>query len=335
MASILKVKGSWRAQVRRRGYPTKTQTFPTKILAQQWARGVEAEIDAGRAVPARASRVTVADLVDRYTNEVSAAKPFGRNKADVLAKIRALLGAEVAADLTAERIVDYIRTDRGIRDVTASIDLTYLKGVLKIARALWREPVHPGIVDDAREILRYMGTLHRSTERDRRPTPDELAALRRWFERSTCLTPDIFDFIIASCFRPPSEIVRLQWDDLSREDRTIVIHDRKDPRKKIGNHQTVPLLGEAFDIVVRQRQRDARIFPVNGHSWSSLFPRACADLGIEDLRLYDLRHESISRLVEAGRHSIPEMMLITGHKDPKQLMRYTQLRARDLHRDHS
>jgi hypothetical protein len=27
------------------------------------------------------------------------------------------------------------------------------------------------------------------------------------------------------------------------------------------------------------------------------------------------------------------MMLITGHKDPKQLMRYTQLRARDLHRD--
>ena len=56
------------------------------------------------------------------------------------------------------------------------------------------------------------------------------------------------------------------------------------------------------------------------------------DLGIEDLRLYDLRHEAISRLVESNKYSFPEMMLITGHKDPKQLMRYTQLRARDLHR---
>jgi hypothetical protein len=36
----------------------------------------------------------VADLVDRYTNEVAAAKPFGRNKTAVLAMIRALLGDE-------------------------------------------------------------------------------------------------------------------------------------------------------------------------------------------------------------------------------------------------
>ena len=331
MASILKVKGKWRAQVRRAGHAPRTGTFPTKVLAQQWARGIETQIDEGRAAPTR-SRTTVAQLVDRYTNEVGAAKPFGRNKASVLRMIRDVLGDEVAADLTAERIVDYIRTDRGIHDVTAGIDLTYLKAVMRIARALWREPVQPGICDDAREILRYMGLMNRSMMRDRRPTPDELTALRRWFERSQSLTPDIFDFILASCFRPPSEVVRLRWDDLHQVDRTIVIHDRKHPQKKIGNDQVVPLLGEAFDIAVRQPRRDERIFPVNGHTWSAIFPRACADLGIEDLRLYDLRHEAISRLVEAGKHSIPEMMLVTGHRDPKQLMRYTQLRARDLHR---
>lgn len=331
MASIIKVRGSWRAQVRRRDQPAQTRTFPTKILAQQWARGVEADIDAGRAAPAR-STITVAQLVDRYTNEVGAAKAFGRNKADVLRKIRDTLGHEIAADLTAERVVEYIRTDRGIRDVTAGIDLTYLKAVLRIARALWREPIQPGIIDDAREILRYMGLLNRSSMRDRRPTADELAGLRDWFQRSDSLTPDTFDFILASCFRPPSEITRLRWDDIHHADRTIVIHDRKDPRRKIGNHQTVPLLNGSYDIIMRQPRRDDRIFPVNGHSWSSLFPRACADLGIDDLRLYDLRHEAISRLVEAGKHSIPEMMLVTGHRDPKQLMRYTQLRARDLHR---
>jgi integrase len=334
MASFTKVGSKWRAQVRQKGAPPLSKNFATKVLATQWARQVEADIDTGRATTAPVRNLTtVISLVDRYINEVGAAKPFGRNKADVLSKIRKYLGSEIAAELTAERVVDYIRADRKISDVTASIDLTYLKGVLKIARALWREPVHPSVVDDAREILKYMGTLNRSIERDRRPTPDELGALREWFRwHSNSLTPDVFDFILASCFRPPSEIIRLRWEDLIHADKTIVIHDRKDPRKKIGNHQTVPLLHGAYDIVLRQPKKSDLIFPVNGNSWSTLFPRACSDLKIEDLRLYDLRHEAISRLVESRKYSIPEMMLVTGHKDPKQLMRYTQLRARDLHR---
>jgi len=47
MASILKVSGSWRAQVRRRGFKTQNRTFPTKALAEQWARRLEADMDAG------------------------------------------------------------------------------------------------------------------------------------------------------------------------------------------------------------------------------------------------------------------------------------------------
>lgn len=205
--------------------------------------------------------------------------------------------------------------------------------MLRIARALWRIPVCPEVVDEARDILAHMGALGRSMERDRRPTPDELQRLRDWFaEHSDSLTPDIIDFIVSSCFRPPSEVTRLLWADLNTNDRTIMIRDRKHPRQKLGNNATVPLLGESFAIVMRQPRTSDRIFPVQGKSWSSLWPRACRALGIEDLRLYDLRHEAISRLVEAGQHSIPEMMLVTGHRDPKQLMRYTQLRARDLHR---
>lgn len=333
MASIIRVKGNWRAQVRRRNQLPRTATFPTKVLAQQWARAVEAEMDAGRIVAVtRPTTVTIGELVTRYTDEIGDAKPFGRNKADVLKRIGKHLANDDAATLTAERIVAYILEDRGIQGVTAAIDLTYLKGILKIARALWREPVSPAVVDDAREILRYMGSLARSNMRDRRPTDDEIAAIRDWCRRSETLTPDIIDFILASCFRPPSEIVRLRWEDINHADRTVLIRDRKDPRRKIGNHQTVPLLNGAYDIAMRQPKRAAEIFPVNGKSWSSLFPRACRDVGIVDLSLYDLRHEAITRLVESRKYSIPEMMLVTGHRDPKQLMRYTHIRARDLHR---
>lgn len=337
MASVIQVGGKWRAQVRRKGYPARTQTFPTKALADKWGRQIEAEIDAGRAGQLAPDHVTVGSLVSRYREEIGPIKPFGKNKEAVLKMLEAKkggLGAVAVRDLTPERIVAYILEDRKVTGVTAAIDLTYLKGVLRIARALWKVGVPPGVVDDAREILKYMGMAQRSNERDRRPTLDELERLKRWFaKRSETLTPDHLEFILDSCFRPPSEITRLRWDDLNHADKTILIRDRKDPRKKLGNNQTVPLLGKCYEIIQRQPVESEYIFPVNGKSWSSLFPRACEELGIVDLQLYDLRHEAISRLVESKRFSIPEMMLVTGHKDPKQLMRYTQLRARDLHRN--
>lgn len=333
MASIIPVGDKWRAQVRRKGHPVHTKTFDTKILAQKWATRIEAEIDAGRTGVQQPARDKLGPLIERYTLEVGKAKPFGKNKESVLKLIKAHLGDVTVGALTPERLVDYIVKDRKVSGVTAGIDLTYLKGVLKLARALWKINVVPGVVDDAREILRHMGMTGRSNERDRRPTEDELTALFDWFAvRSETLTVDHLHFILDSCFRPPSEVCRLKWEHLHETDKTILIEDRKDPRKKKGNNQTVPLLGESFDIIMRQPRTSEFIFPVQGDSWSTLFPRACQELEIVDLRLYDLRHEAISRLVEAGKHSIPEMMLITGHKDPKQLMRYTQLRARDLHR---
>jgi len=65
-----------------------TETFRTKVLAQQWARAIEADMDAGRYLAvARKSTVTIGDLVSRYTNEIGEQKPFGRNKSDVLKRI--------------------------------------------------------------------------------------------------------------------------------------------------------------------------------------------------------------------------------------------------------
>lgn len=333
MASYQRVNGKWLVRVRRKNHPEQSRVFDTKILAQKWATRLEADIDAGRTGVTQPSRERLGPLIDRYTLEIGKAKPFGKNKESVLKLLKRHLNDVEVGRLTPERIVEYIVDDRDISGVTAAIDLTYLKGVLKVARALWRVNVTPGVVDDAREILKHMGLADRSNERDRRPTEEELTALFDWFAiRSETLTVDHLHFILESCFRPPSEVCRLKWEHLNEVDKTILIEDRKDPRRKKGNNQTVPLLGESFDIVMRQKRVSEYIFPVNGDSWSSLFPRACDELCIVDLRLYDLRHEAISRLVETGKYSIPEMMLVTGHKDPKQLMRYTQLRARDLHR---
>lgn len=334
MASIIKVGVKWRAQVRRKGFPAQTKTFSTKTLALQWAKTLEGDaeqLSAGQ-IP-RGPEWTVAKMIERYEEEIEKTKVMGRNKKAVLKTLRNHLANVQLADLTPERIVTYVRDDRKVDGVTASIDLTYLKGALKVSRALLKVPVRPAVVDDARETLNHLGMLSRSNERDRRPTAKEIEQIREWVrEKSETLTVDHIDFILDSCFRPPSEIVNLRWEDLNREDRTIMIRDRKDPRKKIGNNQIVPLLGRCMEIIERQPKDGPLIFPVNGASWSSLFPRACKAHKIKNLRLYDLRHEAISRLVATNKYSLLEMMLITGHKDPKQLARYTQLRAKDLHR---
>jgi len=47
------------------------------------------------------------------------------------------------------------------------------------------------------------------------------------------------------------------------------------------------------------------------------------------LRFNDMRHEGISRLFEKG-FQIPEVALVSGHKDWKMLKRYTNLRPENL-----
>lgn len=48
-----------------------------------------------------------------------------------------------------------------------------------------------------------------------------------------------------------------------------------------------------------------------------------------DLHFHDLRHEAISRLFERGL-SLPEVALISGHRDPRMLLRYTHLEVSNV-----
>ena len=50
---------------------------------------------------------------------------------------------------------------------------------------------------------------------------------------------------------------------------------------------------------------------------------------IEDLKFHDLRHEAVSRFFEMGL-SVPEVALISGHKDYRMLARYTHMTAENI-----
>jgi integrase len=134
------------------------------------------------------------------------------------------------------------------------------------------------------------------------------------------------------------EICRIEWADIDRDNKMLLIRDRKDPRRKNGNDQRVPLLDvsgyDAWTIIEEQRKfagsNGGRIFPYNGRSVGTAFRRQCRELKIKNLHFHDLRHEATSRLFEAG-FSIEQVALVTGHKDWKMLRRYTHLRPEHLH----
>ena len=337
MATLQKRGKKWRAIVRKKGYRPVSKSFSTKARAETWARQIEGKIESRDfSNLGDLESITVADLIDRYIDEFDTKG----TKLGSLNILKAGLGIYSLAELEPSHIVAHCRHRQrmGTSPATQSQDIGYLGEVLRLARAYWKTGYKGDPVGDAREILRRpMGghppLIGRATERDRRPTAAELEKLRNhWRGRPRQQIPmiDLVDFAIASGWRL-GEICRVEWRDVNTQDRTILIRDRKDPRNKHGNTQEVPLLGDAWTIAMRQPNTDKRIFPYAAASVSTAFARACQRLGIEDLHFHDLRHDGISRMFEAG-YQIPEVALCSGHRDWTMLRRYTQLKARDLHR---
>lgn len=335
MATFQKRGKRWRAIIRKSGHPAKSKTFSTKAMAQRWAQETERSMERMEwNDPEILKKTSLEELITQYKEEVGAIKALHSTKDRSLRYISESIGNRTLAELRPADVIAYGRKrQKKVSPSTIMVEVRYLAEVLRTARAMWSLPITDQVVKDALIIMNQQGMTGQSVERDRRPTESELKKLQDYWDSTKRETPmsDLMEFAIASCMRL-GEICRIRWDDIDVTDKTIVIRDRKDPRKKQGNHQTVPLLGDAWDIVQRQPQTDERIFPYRMETVSILWLRSTRALNIHDLRFHDLRHEGISRLFEQG-YQIQEVALVSGHKRWDHLRRYTQLKAGDLHRE--
>jgi integrase len=345
MATIVRTKeGSWRVQVRRKGKYA-SQTFKLKSLANEWAIETERLIDLGGDPTHQRIRdpKTVGDLIDLHVSDLhEVGRPLRRSKQAVMDALKRDLGATRIKRLDRAAIIKYgqQRAKQGAGPVTLAVDLSYLRTVLTHAAAIHGISVDTESVRLARTALTRLGLVGRSFERDRRLTEDEIDALLDYFDNKTnAIIPmgRIVRFAIATAMRQ-EEICKIEWEDVDLKKRIVVVRDRKDPRRKDGNHQNVPLLNlagfDAWHLLLEQKVLTGgrgRCFPYHHKSVGTAFRRARKEIGIEDLRFHDLRHEATSRLFEAGL-SIERVALVTGHRDWKMLRRYTNLKPEDLHK---
>ncbi|HJW56779.1 MAG TPA: hypothetical protein VJ577_16045 [Burkholderiaceae bacterium] len=136
MATFIKIGKRWRARVRKTEFPTLSETFDIKARAQEWTNRMEADMQARKFKDVRIiADKTMGDLINRYTEELTAKKPLGKNKDAVLKSLYRQFGHIKLPDLTVHEITTFVknRLKNGAGGVTINIDLTYLKSVWKVA----------------------------------------------------------------------------------------------------------------------------------------------------------------------------------------------------------
>ncbi|MEO9574224.1 MAG: site-specific integrase [Tateyamaria sp.] len=334
MATISRLpSGKHRAQVRKSGV-YKAKTFARKSDATAWGVDIERAIEGGSSAGTiQASRdMTLADVVDAYLKQVQ----LGRTPRFNLERIKDRLGATPIRDLSAIHMTEFVdgRLAEGAGGVTVASDLSNLSAVLKWARAAKNIDVNTELAKEARRGLTARRIDTRSHERTRVPTQAELDRILAHIEgndRQVIPAATIMRFAVASAMRL-GEICRIRIEDINWNEKAVIIRQRKDPRRKLRNDQSVPLVGDSFEIAreAAQGRSEGRLFPYDARSVGAVFTRATRKLEIEDLHFHDLRHLAITELFRRGL-PMELVAVVSGHKDWKHLKRYTQLDASDVH----
>lgn len=326
--------GKWRALVRRGGV-SKTATFPLKRDAQAWATQIEAQlgsmqITGYQTIP---TGYTLGNLITSYLKDVA---PEGRSKLFTVDMLNTKLGHQQLKNINPITLRDFVNDRlKTAGGVTVAGDLSALGTILKYGRHVLKVDINPDIAKSARADLGARNVDTRGQERDRVATDDEIKRLyKEWQANKLLELPMIAltKFALATAMRQ-SEICNLTVADIDSKNKTALIRDRKDPRRKIGNHQLVPLLPEAWAIVepLLKKKKEGKLFGAYERSVSARFTRTCTKLGIKDLHFHDLRHTAITNLFKTGLQ-IQEVALLSGHKTWEQLRRYTHVQAADVHK---
>ena len=315
---------------------SKNKTFKSKSAAKAWGelkvKEIETSISIGNDIYSLDNPIkTLGELIQTYLDDEHVT--IGRSKRMAL---RAITHCDIASTevkrLKPKHFVDYAKERKvaGASPSTVAGDISHVRAALKAARALYDVDADENPIVQAMPTLHTLKLIGKSNIRSRRPTGSETTqltkALKEKEKHKGTMIPyaDIFEFSILSCMRI-GEVCRILWEDLDIEGEWVMVRDRKDPRKKEGNHMRVPLLGGAMDIILKQSKTDPRIFPYNSRSVTTGFRNTRKKLGIEDLRYHDLRREGASRLLEQG-YSIERVAQVTGHRDLNTLWRiYTDL----------
>lgn len=337
MATIVKTEsGTWKALVRKTGWPTTSKTFRTKRDAEDWARRTEDEMVRGVYIQRTPSeKMTVLEAFERYEREVMPTKADETQDKEQ-SRLRLLkneFGKYSLVSVTPSIVAKFrdMRLDAGKATDTVRLDLALLGHLYSTAIKEWHIALPFNPVAMIKKPSPGKGREYRIPLQDQNRLMEELK------KYSNPMLAWIFEIAIETGMRR-SEIRTLRTFQVNLERRIVSLSKTKN-----GEQRTVPLskkgveiFREALSYPMRPSDCDLIFFGEPGKSkkrspycfdkaWREVRNRA----GFNHLHFHDSRHEAVSRLVEGG-FSDQEAASVSGHKSMQTLKRYTHLRAEDL-----
>lgn len=280
--------------------------------------------------PSQARRMTLGDLVLRYSEEIS---PTKKSQKTEQYRLRALLRDPISetrlSDLTSRRIAIW-RDERLLKvsGSTVNRDLNLISHVLNTARKEWDVPV-----------VNQVGNIRRPKQnkgRTRRLSPQEESRLLEALQpgkrnaagqftgpQNQWIEPVVILALETAMRR--SEILSLRWEHVFLEERFVSLLDTKN-----GSSRDVPLSKRAKALLeALPRDPSGRVFPISDNAVKLAFTRAAKRARLNNLHFHDLRHEATTRLSEK-LDNVLELSAVTGHKTLSMLKRYYHPKASRL-----
>ena len=309
MTTIRKRAGKYQIQIRIQG-KNLSKTFNHLKDARKWGSYHESKINLGNELESLDKNLTLADLIHKYLKEITPTKK-GWHMETI--RMKRLLRQSIAKKrihlLKTKDFVEY-KNER-IKDgkIACRYDLTLLHHLYNVAIKQWGYLINSNPISNVPKPKP-------NPSRERRLSDNELKYILNEKFKNPHMQ-NIINIAIETGMRR-GEILSIKSQNLMKNYIWL-------PDSKNGNPRKIPLTIKAKAIL----EMSTLPFPITPNALRLAWNRMLKRSGITDLHFHDLRHEAISRFFEKGL-SIPEVSLISGHKDVRQLMKYTHLKVETL-----
>ena len=321
MATFRKLKsGRWQVIVRKPGYSKIYKTFINKLLAQRWARDTEVKIEQGKFQDYfEAQNILLKDLIQKYINENvirQKAKKSTTHKLNFLARQSFanlnLLQIKPKHILDFKNDLDQTRSPKTVNDY-----VQLLARVWNCAKRQWSIALPPT------SPFQFV-PLHRiKNERSIVLNKEQYENLLLQASQSKALyLKDLIQLAYLTGARI-SELSNLKRSDVDFNQKLATFRDTKN-----GEDRTIPL-SEKVITILRAYPFGETFFRLHYDSFRFYFKQARKKAGLNDFRFHDLRACFCTNALLNGM-SIPEVSLVSGHKDWSQLKRYTRIKPEQL-----
>lgn len=331
-------------QVRMAGFPARSASFPTRRLAERWAKTIEAEMIEGRHFRnTEARRRSIGAAIDRYLADELPKKRDPQMHATTLAWWKAEIGDIKLADVTPALLVEkrdklargtYQRArpegrrskfkemkPRTFKRSASTVNryVACLSHVFTIARREWHWISH--------NPFDGVGKLAEGRGRVRALSDDERKALLTETAKDTTLHTFVVLALSTAC--RAGELLKLEWRDVDLKGGRLLFRETKNATPR-----AVSLHGDALSLLKEyakvRKLGKSRVFDnARGgrYDYDKPFKAALAAAGISDFRAHDLRHTAATWLAQGGATE-QQLRAIGGWKS-NVVNRYVHLAAED------